>query len=536
MESGMNMNMKVAVCFKGNNYLVWSRMVRTTVGSKGLWKHITPGEAPKLITQGEAEDEAASKAEEKYQEDMLVMSVLHVFLEPAILDAYSYCESAKELWDTLKKVYGNTSNLSRVFEVKQAINNLVQEDMEFTKHLGRFRSLWSEMEMLRPSTTDADELNKRREQDKVFGLLLTLNPAYNSLIQHLLREDTLPDLEDVCARIQKEQGSIGLFGKKGELSLVNQATQEEGSEAPQANKAAHGKYEERRFNGSCDHCKKHGHKKSQCWILHPHLKPAKFMKDREARANASDGTSGAGTSKGKEIDGREAGDGKSLVAYTGAPSNRGSNDQEYLRRSDLDALIKLFKENCNTFGYSFGARVVENYKDLTRTDRMHESLIEMVNQSRIANFARNDHAFKPSGILAHIASSHDINPLVIDSGASHHMISDTILIKDIVPMNGNVMIANGDKIPSRGIGSLKLFDKETKAFYMPEFTSNFLSVKKCAPDLQCNVIFSPNDVKFQDIKSSKMIGKGVTKGELYLLEDLTPVSKYSCPFTSVSGS
>ncbi|XP_033138885.1 uncharacterized protein LOC117129706 [Brassica rapa] len=136
---------------------------------------------------------------------MLVMSVLHASLEPAILDAYSYCESAKELWDTLKKVYGNTSNLSRVFEVKQAINNLVQEDMEFTKHLGRFRSLWSEMEMLRPSTTDADELNKRREQDKVFGLLLTLNPAYNGLIQHLLREDTLPDLEDVCARIQRSK-------------------------------------------------------------------------------------------------------------------------------------------------------------------------------------------------------------------------------------------------------------------------------------------------------------------------------------------
>ena len=100
----MNMNMKVAVIFKGTNYLVWSRMVRTTVGSKGLWKHITPGEAPKLITQGEDDGEAASKAEEKWhQEDMLVMSVLHASLEPAILDAYSYCESAKELWDVEQK-------------------------------------------------------------------------------------------------------------------------------------------------------------------------------------------------------------------------------------------------------------------------------------------------------------------------------------------------------------------------------------------------------------------------------------------------
>ncbi|KAG5374485.1 hypothetical protein IGI04_042199 [Brassica rapa subsp. trilocularis] len=69
--------------------------------------------------------------------------------------------------------------------------------------------------------------------------------------------------------------------------------------------------------------------------------------------------------------------GNSLVAYTGAPSNRGNNDQEYLRRADLDALIKLFKENGNTFGYSFGGRAIENHKDLTRTDRMHESLIDM---------------------------------------------------------------------------------------------------------------------------------------------------------------
>ncbi|WZZ03311.1 hypothetical protein YC2023_089232 [Brassica napus] len=69
---------------------------------------------------------------------------------------------------------------------------------------------------------------------------------------------------------------------------------------------------------------------------------------------------------------------------------------------------------------------------------------------------------------------------------------------------------------------------------MPEFTSNLLSVKKCTNDLQCNVIFSPNDVKFQDIESSRLIGKGVTKGDLYMLEELTSVPDYSCSFTSAS--
>lgn len=108
--------------------------------------------------------------------------------------------------------------------------------------------------MLRPSTTDPDELDERREQDKVFGLLLTLNPTYNDLIKHILRYGKLPDLEDVCALVQKEQRSLGLFGNKGELSLANQA------EAQQANKAVHNKFEERRFTGNCDHCKRQGHK------------------------------------------------------------------------------------------------------------------------------------------------------------------------------------------------------------------------------------------------------------------------------------
>ncbi|CAG7861968.1 unnamed protein product, partial [Brassica rapa] len=283
----------------------------------------------------------------------MVINALLASLDQNLMDAYSYCDTAKELWDTLKQIYGNTSNLNRVFEVKQALNSLVQEDMDFEKHLGKYRALWSELEMLRPNTIDPMELNKRREQDKVFGLLLTLNPAYGGFIQHMLRDETLPNLEEVCARIQKEYGNMELFNKKGkELALANQAAQAQGDqgELAQANKAIHGKYE--KFGGSCDHCKKQGHKKSQCWILHPHLKPAKF---KEAKAHMVE-SSGGGASKEQA---GEMDNGKSLVAYTGGPSSRGSTSgDEYLKRSDLDVLIKLFKEHGNTLAYSHGASMI----------------------------------------------------------------------------------------------------------------------------------------------------------------------------------
>ncbi|KAG5374467.1 hypothetical protein IGI04_042257 [Brassica rapa subsp. trilocularis] len=54
------------------------------------------------------------------------------------------------------------------------------------------------------------------------------------------------------------------------------------------------------------------------------------------------------------------GNGKSLVAYTGASSSRSNDD--YIKRSDLDALFKMLKENGNTYGYSFGASMIA-YKD-----------------------------------------------------------------------------------------------------------------------------------------------------------------------------
>lgn len=199
----------IPVTLKGENYLLWSRTTKTALCGRALWSHVETSQAPKEITKQdgkeaikEDEEEVKLAKEAKwFQEDQTVLAILQNSLETLILEAYSYYETANELWETLKNVYGNVSKLTRVFEVKKAINNLSQEDMEFTKHFGKFRSLWAELEMLRPSTVDPRVLNEWREKDKVFGLLLTLNPAFNDLIKHLLRADKLPSLDEVCSQI-----------------------------------------------------------------------------------------------------------------------------------------------------------------------------------------------------------------------------------------------------------------------------------------------------------------------------------------------
>ncbi|KAG7559405.1 Integrase catalytic core [Arabidopsis thaliana x Arabidopsis arenosa] len=450
---------RAPVTLKGGNYLLWARTMKTILCGRGFWPHIIKSEAPRETTTNEEGLEIVLVDEDKwFQEDQMVLSVLQNSLEASILEGYSYCETPKDLWETLQNVFGNQSNLSRVFEIKKAINELTQGDMEFTQHFGKFRSLWAELEMLRPNTLDPAVINERREQDKVFGLLFTLNPGYNDLIKHLLRADKLQNLEEVCSQIQKEQGSLGLFCSKGELVSGNS------SELASANR---GNFNTNRGKAPwCDHCKKSGHAKEKCWILHPHLRPAR----REPRANHATGENLGGQEQAGTSSQALGGNGAAMMASS-----------DLVRRSDLDALIKALKES--------------------------------------------------SGNAYHALSS--LKPLIVDSGASHHMISDSKLMKNIEPALGNVIIANGDKIPVKGLGDLELFSKKSKAFYMHTFTSNLLSVKRGTTDLNCYAIFGPNDVHFLYIETSRVLGHGGTKDGLYVLEDTKLSTPLASHFSSV---
>ena len=109
-------------------------------------------------------------------------------------------------------------------------------------------------------------------------------------------------------------------------------------------------------------------------------------------------------------------------------------------------------------------------------------------------------------------------PIIIDSGATHHMISDRSLISDVRAATGCVTIANGAQIPVEGMGNLKLFEKSSTALYLPQFTSNLISVKKATIDLDCQVVFRPNEVEFQDLKTGRVIGRGDSKHHLYHLQ------------------
>lgn len=139
-----NSKVVIPVILKGDNYLLWSRLVKTALGGRGLWSYVTDVKPSMKTSLGEDGENVMLAGDGKWdQEDLMVLSIIQSSLKASILKAYSYCETSKELWNTLQKVYSKISNLSRMCEVKRAINTLQQEDKYFNKHFGKLRAFWT---------------------------------------------------------------------------------------------------------------------------------------------------------------------------------------------------------------------------------------------------------------------------------------------------------------------------------------------------------------------------------------------------------
>ncbi|XP_019058891.1 PREDICTED: uncharacterized protein LOC109116981 [Tarenaya hassleriana] len=357
----------IPIVFDGKNYLIWSKAARTTLIGKGLWSHVLHSHDPTPTSTGQSTHNSTADAptptappdprESKwFQEDQQALAIIQSSLAPHILNNYIYCETTKAIWDKLKLVYGNLSNMSRIYEIRKTLFGIQQGGRPFDTCLGEITSLWAEYEQLRPDTSDAKTIADRKEQDKVFSILACLDGTYNDLVYHVLRQEKIPSMDE-------------------------------------------------------------------CWFLHPHLKPQQF-RGRDSRNKAA----------------------------------------ALLTNDNVEALIQALQTMSKDNGIDF------------------------------------------------------LNSIVIDSGATNHMFAKSDWFTNLQKKLGFVSVANGDKLPIAGHGSVQLFDKQIDALYVPKLKTNLLSIPKLTKDLDCSVTFDTNEVRFQDTNTRSTFGKGILHNNLYLLD------------------
>lgn len=120
---------------------------------------------------------------------------------------------------------------------------------------------------------------------------------------------------------------------------------------------------------------------------------------------------------------------------------------------------------------------------------------------------------KPSIINA-LQTALNLNKLhdlcVMDSDATDHMTNECSKLHNFEKFSkhSHVSIANvkGAKVLGKGKINLVSNKIESRALYVPSFSSQLLSVGKLTNALNCLAILSPHNVIFQDYITKKKIG------------------------------
>jgi hypothetical protein len=80
---------------------------------------------------------------------------------------FLYSNSAKELWQKIRNVYGQQNNYSYIYQLKQQIFQAKKEMKSHTKYLVELNARFDELAEYLPPTTDPMKFERRQEQDKV---------------------------------------------------------------------------------------------------------------------------------------------------------------------------------------------------------------------------------------------------------------------------------------------------------------------------------------------------------------------------------
>ncbi|KAL6222603.1 hypothetical protein ACLB2K_005995 [Fragaria x ananassa] len=143
------------------NYLHWSRAVTLALGSKKKLGYIYETvDVPEVGTEG---------FDSWLSTDQLVRAWLINSMEPSMAIIFSYSSSAGSMWKEIEDFCGNQNNAARVFQLKKDIAKFEQEGKPYIDYLGRLTSMWNELDLYRPHTTDGVILRKRADEDKEGG-------------------------------------------------------------------------------------------------------------------------------------------------------------------------------------------------------------------------------------------------------------------------------------------------------------------------------------------------------------------------------
>lgn len=403
--------------------------------------------------------------------DAIIKSWLYHSMEPSICSQFMKLKTSKEIWDALATLFSQTNNDAQAFEIRKKSRDLRQGDLSVTAYYSELVRLWQQLDSYRTcrisnvSELTAFQLDLRKE--RVYDFLYGLNPVYDSFRAQILGRVPFPSLEEAffMIRFEESRSTVMMPPVASERSaLISHSTSERStSDIP------------RLF---CDHCKKPGHIKDMCFVLHPHLRE-KFNRERGNRGRGKKNHSSSG--------GRPQAHFSEELDDSSPPSNStdGFTPTQLLQIQHLIAQQQIAPPPTSS-GTSYHTQ---------------------------------------SGICAFSVAPRGLSWL-IDSGANEHMTSSSEVFDSYTPVSGKIKVADGSFSSIAGKGSIQCTPNISlsSVLHVPNLCAHLISIYRTCLELNCSVTFFSTHCIFQELGTGRTIATGRVQDGLYYLDSNLPHS------------
>ncbi|XP_055803417.1 uncharacterized protein LOC129872456 [Solanum dulcamara] len=197
----------------------------------------------------------------------MVLSWLLNSLSKEISDSVIYSKTAKALWTDLEERFGQ-SNGAKLYHLQKELSDLVQGSNDIATYFTKLKKLWDELDTLNADINcgcncicgGKDKLTKSIQDERLMHFLMGLNDSYASVRGNMLIISPLPNVNvaySILIQDEKQREKHGNYEQKEK-----------------------GKFDTRKNNLTCSHCKKPGHSIDKCYRIVGFPADFKFTKTR----------------------------------------------------------------------------------------------------------------------------------------------------------------------------------------------------------------------------------------------------------------
>ncbi|XP_074298941.1 uncharacterized protein LOC141629927 [Silene latifolia] len=299
-HSGMHI---VDTIFNGQNYTSWSRAITLALGSKNKLGFL----------DGTTTIPAAATLRHQHwlRSDYMIRCWILNSIDSRLKDSFLTCKSAKLLWLEIRERYGQC-NGPLLFQLKKELRNITQDNSSVVEYFNKLKRNWDEIDELE-SFPDCNcgamsqctcnllrQILDNASREKVINFLMGLGSSYEVLRTNILSMEPIPNINKVYSIIHQAESqkqvsgamvqvpeASALYANKPSAQGNWNVWRRDGKQAQTAEKQPRPAEQPVTDERWCNHCKKGGHTRDSCFILHPE-KRARYMARFSKPAHSGD--------------------------------------------------------------------------------------------------------------------------------------------------------------------------------------------------------------------------------------------------------